>query len=362
PEQAFNINLYLQGFIGNIELATPRSQVTNDLLQNRPLLYRLRFPYWAKIPPAITQISVNENQICFGYPIDRSLVPVVTGIDLQHTLTVGTLQNIGSPGNAGSLPDFVNPRTGVSVNTGTGGFLQTPSNNFNTQSTGDLQNIPFYNNVPQNSFRPAGHCIKGKAREVISQEVWMILGRDNLEEWSNEDGSQTIQAKSIRVHSDYVPNKSDADVAIIILKKEVTISSTIKPACLWDGEKNVKQIVGKKGTVAGWGRDESGKVYSREAKQFDLPVVSQEDCLRSNKAYLNITSDRTFCAGYKNNTGPCNGDSGSGFLMRVNGRWTVRGVVSISLLNELDRSCDLEQYVVYTDVAQFIDWVWSILK
>ncbi|KAF2887652.1 hypothetical protein ILUMI_18521, partial [Ignelater luminosus] len=172
-----------------------------------------------------------------------------------------------------------------------------------------------------------GHCIKGKAREVISQEVWMILGRDNLEEWSNEDGSQTIQAKSIRVHSDYVPNKSDAD-----------------PACLWDGEKNVKQIVGKKGTVAGWGRDESGKVYSREAKQFDLPVIGH------------------FVQDIKNNTGPCNGDSGSGFLMRVNGRWTVRGVVSISLLNELDRSCDLEQYVVYTDVAQFIDWVWSILK
>lgn len=66
--------------------------------------------------------------------------------------------------------------------------------------------------------------------------------------------------------------------------------------------------------------------------------------------------------GHRNNSGPCNGDSGGGFLMEVNKRWTLRGVVSMSLLHEMNGTCDLEQYVVFTDAAQFLDWLMPFLK
>lgn len=49
--------------------------------------------------------------------------------------------------------------------------------------------------------------------------------------------------------------------------------------------------------MAGWGKDESGALMTAEPRQTNLPIVSQEDCLRSSYQFKDITSNRTFCAG-----------------------------------------------------------------
>lgn len=64
-----------------------------------------------------------------------------------------------------------------------------------------------------------------------------------------------------------------------------------------------------------------------------------------------------YSAGFRNGTGPCNGDSGSGFILQKDDRWTLRGIVSTSLLDQEQRSCDLKNYVVFTDVSKFMDWL-----
>jgi secreted trypsin-like serine protease len=51
------------------------------------------------------------------------------------------------------------------------------------------------------------------------------------------------------------------------------------------------------------------------------------------------------------------GDSGGGLIIKDNnGRWTLRGLVSAAIRGP-DGSCDLENYVVFTDVARHIDWI-----
>ena len=55
--------------------------------------------------------------------------------------------------------------------------------------------------------------------------------------------------------------------------------------------------------------------------------------------------------------GPCNGDSGGGFVVKSDGKWYLRGVVSSALYNNELFMCDTHNYAVFTDVAQFKDWI-----
>lgn len=64
--------------------------------------------------------------------------------------------------------------------------------------------------------------------------------------------------------------------------------------------------------------------------------------------------------GNKDGSGPCNGDSGGGLYIRTKTGWTLRGIVSTALRN--DEECTNLDYIVYTDTAQYIDWIKNITK
>lgn len=42
--------------------------------------------------------------------------------------------------------------------------------------------------------------------------------------------------------------------------------------------------------------------------------------------------------------------------------WYLRGVVSLSLMDDDRRTCDLSHFVVFTDVAKFRGWLAGILR
>lgn len=57
--------------------------------------------------------------------------------------------------------------------------------------------------------------------------------------------------------------------------------------------------------VTGWGYDENGQI-TEELKMAKMPVVSQQVCLWSNRDfYPHFTSDRTYCAGFRNGMHKC---------------------------------------------------------
>lgn len=55
--------------------------------------------------------------------------------------------------------------------------------------------------------------------------------------------------------------------------------------------------------------------------------------------------------------GPCKGDSGAGFVIRRNGLWTIRGIVSVALKVNDNIECDLGKYVVFADVKKLMSWI-----
>lgn len=206
----------------------------------------------------------------------------------------------------------------------------------------------------------AAHCLRpNNGPHLKPQDVLIALGRHNI---FSRNGGITIEPQQFYVHEDYKTKTPDADVAIILLKIDVPISETIQPICLWNELNDLTYIIGQKGLVVGWGQDESADVTS-EPKEIAMPVVSYDECHNSNAFFKKVVTERTFCAGNRDGSGPCNGDSGSGFMLFRNGRWTLRGIVSMSILDPLsNKKCDLTEYIVFTDIAKFSNWLYSIIR
>ncbi|EFN68362.1 Serine protease gd [Camponotus floridanus] len=208
----------------------------------------------------------------------------------------------------------------------------------------------------------AAHCFKLDAQTNIPPSAMLAsLGRYRLQEW-HEAGSLNIEIASYTLHPDYNHGGSgDSDLAILTLRTPVEFSPRIKPICMWYDSIDLQSVVDKAGYVVGWGKDELGHPYVQEPRMAKVPIVSQESCLWSDQRFVSFTSNRTFCAGMRDGSGPCNGDSGSGLMLydSSTGRYQLRGIVSRSLFDYNEQTCDLTQYVVFVDVAKYLSWIYQ---
>ncbi|XP_061394331.1 serine protease gd-like, partial [Musca vetustissima] len=201
----------------------------------------------------------------------------------------------------------------------------------------------------------AAHCFKIGA--LTADRLVVNVGRHNLEDYS-EQNFQTREIQNLITHPEFTSAIfPDADLAILHLQKPVEYTNFIRPICLWSEPVDSNLIVGQTGVVAGWGGDENGETFTPIPKKVETNIVSDSDCLRSSQAYSTLTSKRTFCAGNRDGSGPCMGDSGSGLMINRNGRWYLRGVVSAGQTKQ--QKCNLLEYVVFCDVAKHLSWVQS---
>ncbi|RZC40315.1 Trypsin domain containing protein [Asbolus verrucosus] len=353
-----------QNYSGRIDLAYPENQVINDILNRKPVRYKLFFPPWINIPPKLTRISVNGQIVCTGPSIAGSRC--VTKNPQSNVLLSPENFPILSAKESNSQPSYAdicgvsvvsNPLVvnGNSVLHGTFPWLVALFRVTNTvleyQCSGSL--------ISKKHVLTAAHCVmKGHAR-IAPRRLVVLLGKHNLHTAFSED--EKMKAEDIKVHPEYAPSTSDADLAMIILIKEVQFTRYIRPICLWSELDDIDAVIGQKGKVVGWGKDENN-IMTAEPKQITMPIVSQRQCLWSGEAFKYVTSSRTFCAGERNGAGPCNGDSGGGFIMRRNERWVLRGVVSISTYDHNTQSCDLSNYVVFTDISKFKTRLFSFVS
>lgn len=109
--------------------------------------------------------------------------------------------------------------------------------------------------------------------------------------------------------------------------------------------------------MSGYGLSESSnRKHESRPKHIEIPSVSQETCLFSDHRLVRISSYRMFCGG-EIGKNPCKGDSGSGFYTNSNG-WTINGIVSSAISEE----CVENQFVLFTNVPKFIDWIEMKMK
>ncbi|XP_052739186.1 CLIP domain-containing serine protease B4 isoform X2 [Bicyclus anynana] len=205
----------------------------------------------------------------------------------------------------------------------------------------------------------AAHCVtrKNSAKPVYKNTLTVYLGKHNLR--TSVEGVEIRFVDEIIVYPEYNKTPFARDLSILKLKKWVDYTEYVRAACLWPEDQTaLSNVIGKKGSVVGWGFDDTG-VATEELSLVEMPVVDQETCIRSYSAFFDKFTDRdyTYCAGYRDGTSVCNGDSGGGMVFEMQGSWYLRGLVSLSVARHNEYRCDPTHYVVFTDLAKFLPWI-----
>ncbi|CAH0385796.1 unnamed protein product [Bemisia tabaci] len=214
--------------------------------------------------------------------------------------------------------------------------------------------------IAKNIVVTAAHCVTKKPldRPVDANTIVIYLGKYHLQQYSDDGGIQIKQVLEIVPFTTYNSSNYLGDIALLKMTSNIEYTSFVRPVCMWDPRvSELSSVIDKEGTVIGWGYDEHDKA-SEELKMAKMPVVSQETCIYSNRPFFSqFTSNKTFCAGFRNGTSVCNGDSGGGMVFPRGNTWHLRGIVSISVAHSGLRKCDTKHYIVFTDVAKYLDWI-----
>ncbi|XP_045455101.1 chymotrypsin-C-like [Melitaea cinxia] len=219
----------------------------------------------------------------------------------------------------------------------------------------------------------AAHCVTIKGAAVLPEILGISLGKHNL--LGGDLDSQEKQVHQVIVHEKFAHTTLDNDIALLKLKSSVKYNTVIQPACIWFDKAEGKLPTGDVlGTVTGWGFDQTESL-STVLREATMPIVPDLDCIRTKPLFYSVVlNGKKFCAGYRNGTAACNGDSGGGFHVYVpyedspfvkryvKGAWYIRGIVSLSVVRQDTSLCDPNEYVVFTDIATYSDWIYDHME
>lgn len=198
----------------------------------------------------------------------------------------------------------------------------------------------------------AGHCVKDSAGIKQPNILRVHLGKHDLLSFYNN--SKEYQIFEVIIHFNYDSDYLENDIAILKLKTLIEYSEYILPICLIDNDELKDEV----GIVAGWGKNEINEDI-RYLLEATMPLVDSQDCRRSYRNFFsNFLNELKFCAGYRNGTSVCAGDSGGGLVIEKNNGWYLKGIVSLGVgSQEAANMCDISQFVLFTDVMKYINWI-----
>ena len=184
----------------------------------------------------------------------------------------------------------------------------------------------------------AAHCVSW-GREVLSTKIKLGGSRYGL----------TRRVHKIKIHAGYNEKTNDKDIALIKLRRPVSLGGNINTICL----PQEKTVWGERqAVVAGWGHTSFSGSDSHVLQDVEVNLISQEQC-KQMYSDEEIT-DNMLCAGTEEGgKDACQGDSGGAlFVKEAGGRWVAPGIVSWG------RGCgDKDHPGVYTRIQNFLGWI-----
>lgn len=100
-------------------------------------------------------------------------------------------------------------------------------------------------------------------------------------------------------------------------------------------------------------------IHSPIKLKLRIPIVPRENCTKVLELFGVTLGPKQICAGGENAKDTCAGDSGGPLMYfdRKHSRWVAYGIVSYGFTQ-----CGMAGHpAVYTNVAEYIDWVHSII-
>lgn len=199
----------------------------------------------------------------------------------------------------------------------------------------------------------AAHCIHNNVGIKSPKILRVQLGKYDLTSFYPK--TREFRVFEIISHPNFDSTYLENDIAILKLQTLIEYSEYIQPICITE---NNDQFNNRVGFVPGWGKNE----INEEAKtlyEASMPLVDAQDCRRSYRQFFSsFLNERKFCAGYRNGTTVCTGDSGGGLVIEQNTGWFLKGVVSLGVASQdADNMCDTSHFVLFTDVVKYVDWI-----
>ncbi|XP_037951217.1 uncharacterized protein LOC119681970 [Teleopsis dalmanni] len=344
-----------------------------DINNGRPVMYRFKFPEQNELP-RIQEINVNNNRICnSGGDSSGSM-----RFSAEHTISwtdSGRRPSVPSPVPSPvpappapppqpiipEIPDDLNNICGRKI-----GQLTPFIHHGREAKPGQFPWLAavFHREADGPHFICGGSLIS--ARTVITAAHCFLLQHIDknaafieLGSYNRTDSRDTaiaVRIDNIVTHPNYNEKQlPDADIAVVHLSTTIRFNDNISPICLWTEKVDLFYIKDQEGIVAGWGSLENNVLTSPTPRYVSARIVDNDECVQSADGFRKMTTRNTLCAGNRDNSGPCSGDSGSGLILRRDNHWTLRAIVSLGQ-TVLGR-CNLNQFVIYTDVAKHITWV-----
>lgn len=167
-----------------------------------------------------------------------------------------------------------------------------------------------------------------------------------------------LTPEKVIIHEDWnsMTTSYDADVSLLKFEEgKLNIHhSYISPICIWD---SIEDPLANEGFVLGWGKTENtSKMHETVPKLTSVIIQNNEECLAGSSRLADLASSRTLCAGNRNGSGVCSGDSGGGLYINIDGIYYLKGLISSSLITR-DGECDISRNAVYTNIHKFGGWI-----
>ncbi|XP_049939063.1 modular serine protease-like [Schistocerca serialis cubense] len=207
-------------------------------------------------------------------------------------------------------------------------------------------------------------CFWNNAKYVkYPEELFRVIaGKFHSSYTTKDPGQQERAVRAIDIPQSFLGSATAFrdDIAVLTVDFPFQLTEMISPVCVdWDDVYDVGP--GDKGHVAGWGVTETGEP-SEELRSAEFPVIAYNECLKTIKPNYRIYFGHDkICAGHRNGTTACRGDSGGGltFIHEINPlppsskSYFVQGIVSANGRPSRRGACNLEDYVAFTKVSEF---------
>jgi len=200
--------------------------------------------------------------------------------------------------------------------------------------------------VSKNIIVTAAHCIKSYYTYYVK------VGQHKRTSYESQGGKyiKFIKVAEAITHPRWNPSSiAKYDIAILRLAEDIDFNDGVQPICLpsptqrWGESTNY--------LVTGWGTTTEGGYSSKVLMQVVVPYITQKTC----KAKLGNSNVHcaVICAGYaEGGKDSCQGDSGGPLAAKINGKWTLAGVVSWGY-----GCARRNQPGVYTNVVKYRDFI-----
>ncbi|XP_062865802.1 coagulation factor VII [Trichomycterus rosablanca] len=196
----------------------------------------------------------------------------------------------------------------------------------------------------------AAHCVwqqdPSQLQIIVGEHIRLL-----------KEGTEQIRKVSkVFIHPLYNHTTTDADLALLRLRRNVSLGQYVVPICLPPAHGTFHRTLGMvhTSTVSGWGRLSQNGPPSTVLQRLDVPRVPLEMC----RAHSGLTlTNNMLCAGFREGgRDACQGDSGGPLVTRYNNTWFLTGVVSWG------RGCARSDvYGVYTRITVFVEWMRNIM-